>query len=231
MNPPLTVYDDRLAKTLKLMEHCKTILDLGCYRGELTKYFINYCDHYYGIDVLSSEIEYANQHNIYPNANFEVKDFLSQPFVNRSFDCILFLETIEHVTDPFSYLKECNRLLNHDGVLIISTPNSTSLKNILYAMSYRKTGKRLKVADEISKEEKHTGTQLEHLYNWDYPTLVRLLDRAGFRIESHCYARSGIIQFKIFGRTIRLIESESRILEKLHLYPLMVHHVIKARKQ
>lgn len=45
------------------------------------------------------------------------------PFVDRQFDGVLCLETIEHVACPEAFLKELGRVINPGGSLILSTPN------------------------------------------------------------------------------------------------------------
>lgn len=213
--------------TLKMVEG-KNILDIGCSTGSLSKCLALSGKKVHGIDVLETAIEIAKDFNYDPNIIYEVRDFLKQPFPENSFDCILFTETIEHVDNPAQYLKEFYRILKPEGYLILSTPNATSLKNIMYALSYRKKEKRQKISKEISQEPKRTGTQLEHIYNWDFPTLVRLLDRCGFGIADHMFMRSGPIVIPFFGRKIQVIKTESEILRRFE--PLMANMIIKARK-
>jgi ubiquinone/menaquinone biosynthesis C-methylase UbiE len=45
------------------------------------------------------------------------------PLEDRSMDVVVSFETIEHVTDPETFLKECARVLALPGMAIISTPN------------------------------------------------------------------------------------------------------------
>jgi 2-polyprenyl-3-methyl-5-hydroxy-6-metoxy-1,4-benzoquinol methylase len=54
-------------------------------------------------------------------------------FSNNSFDAITIHEVIEHVSDPYSLLKECRRILAPDGVLVIGTGNTNS-----WTMKFRK---------------------------------------------------------------------------------------------
>ncbi len=45
------------------------------------------------------------------------------PLPDRSIDLVVSFETIEHVPRPLQFLRECARVLNAGGRLIISTPN------------------------------------------------------------------------------------------------------------
>jgi len=220
--------DQRIVKTLKMIEG-KNILDVGCAAGSLSKKMVEMGFKVVGIDVLQESIKIARKFNNVDNISYEVRDLLKNPFPPNSFDCITFLETIEHVENPAIYFREFNRILRTGGHLVLSTPNATSLKNILYALSYRKKEKRNQVAKEISSEPRNTGTQIEHLYNWDFPTLVRLLDRCGFDLIDHAFARSGPLVLPFLGKKIEIIKGNSMILNKFE--PLMTTHIMKARKR
>jgi len=207
----------------------KMVLDVGCASGTITKKIAERDHKVLGIDVLKSSIDIAKEFNSHPNATYEVRDLITNPFPENSFNCILFLETIEHVENPFQYLKEFHRILKPNGCLILSTPNATSLKNLFYALSYRKKEKQNRITKEISVEAKKTGTQLEHIYNWDFPVLIRLLDRCGFDYVDHRFAGSGPIVMPVFGKKIQIIKENSKILGGFG--PLMSTHVIKAKKR
>ncbi len=112
------------------------------------------------------------------------------------------------------FFHEFHRILKERGHLIVSTPNATSLKNILYALSYKKKNKQKRVINEIGSEPKSTGTQLEHIYNWDFPTLVRLLYRCGFDVEDNSFARSGPIFITFLGKKRQIIKTNSKFLNK-----------------
>jgi len=217
----------RWDETLKLIEG-KKILDFGCWAGSMTEAIAKKGGKVIGIDYRQSAIDIANDFHKLSNITYEVRDFFSDPFPESFFDCIVFTEVIEHVDNPAAYLREFNRILQPGGFLILSTPNATSLKNILYALSYRKEKKRKQIINEIINENPQTGTHLEHLFNWDFPTLVRLLTRCGFTIYQHTFVRSGPIIIPFFGKKIELIKGESQFLK--FIPTSMVHHLIKAQK-
>jgi SAM-dependent methyltransferase len=52
-----------------------------------------------------------------------VGDAQAIPLPDRSVDVVVSFETIEHVSDPVAFLRECARVLVPDGRLIVSTPN------------------------------------------------------------------------------------------------------------
>ncbi len=220
--------DPRIKSTLKMIEG-KDVLDVGCATGDLTKKIAQKGFKVHGIDVLKSSIEIAMDFNSVPNASYEVRDLLKDPFLENSFDCIAFLETIEHVESPSLYLRAFHKILRPGGYVILSTPNATSLKNLLYALSYRRREKQNKIAEEIALEPRNIGTQLEHIYNWDFPTLIRLLDRCGFDHVDHAFARAGPIVIPFLGKRIQVMKMNSKILRSFE--SLMVDQIIKVRKR
>ena len=220
--------DERVEETLKLVKGEK-ILDVGCAAGGISKELAKSGCTVHAIDVLDESIKVAKEFSSSPKITYEVRDILKQPFPEKSFDCITFLETIEHVENPAQFFHEFYKILKDGGHLVVSTPNSTSLKNTLYALSYKKKNKQKRVINEIGSEPKSTGTQLEHIYNWDFPTLVRLLDKCGFDVVDNGFARSGPIVIPFLGKKRQIIKTNSKFLNK---FPsLKTTLIMKARKR
>lgn len=220
--------DERIEETLKLVEG-NIILDVGCAGGGLSKMLAELGFTVHAIDILKESIEVAKEFANSPKITYETRDVLKEPFPDESFDGIVFLETIEHVENPALFLREFHRILKTNGHLIVSTPNATSIKNLLYALSYRKKKKQKQLIKEISEETLGTGTHIEHIYNWDFQTLVRLLDRIGFDVVEHSFARSGPIIIPIFGKRVQIIKGNSRIFDRWG--PLKTTLIMKARKR
>ena len=74
-----------------------------------------------GVDIDSEAIKYANIRYNVSNIERIVCDATKFNY-NEKFDVIVSYETIEHVNDFRSLLKNYNNLLNDDGLLYISTP-------------------------------------------------------------------------------------------------------------
>jgi 2-polyprenyl-3-methyl-5-hydroxy-6-metoxy-1,4-benzoquinol methylase len=220
--------DERIEKTLSLVEGEK-ILDVGCAGGGLSKMLADMGFTVYAVDILEESIDVAKEFANSPKITYETRDVIKQPFLEESFDGIVFLETIEHVENPAQFFKEFHRILKTNGNLYVSTPNATSIKNLLYALSYRKKDKQKQLIKEIRNETLGTGTHIEHIYNWDFQTLVRLLDRCGFDVVEHTFARSGPIVIPLFGKKIQIIKGNSKILDRWG--PLKTTLIMKARKR
>lgn len=74
----------------------------------------------HGHEVICADIN--AEHPEYVFANLES----SLPFSERSFDLVICLEGIEHVTEPYHLIKELCRIAKPDGHIIISQPNVQS---------------------------------------------------------------------------------------------------------
>ncbi|MBK9125769.1 MAG: class I SAM-dependent methyltransferase [Chloroflexi bacterium] len=57
---------------------------------------------------------------------------LEQEYPDDSIDAILISHVIEHVYDPTKLLSECRRILKPGGMLIVFTPNNTSLSHRVF---------------------------------------------------------------------------------------------------
>lgn len=59
------------------------------------------------------------------------------PAAIQLFDVITAAHVIEHVPDPVSFLRHCRRLLKPNGLVVIRTPNASSLGHRLYGPWWR----------------------------------------------------------------------------------------------
>lgn len=96
-----------------------------------------------GLDVIESTVERA-------------------PFPPASFDAVVMLETIEHVTDPVGVLTAVHRLLRQRGLLLLTTPNWEAFTR--HALG----------------EQWASISPAEHLYLFSEATLTAALKKAGF---------------------------------------------------
>ena len=61
---------------------------------------------------------------------FRVADLTKPlPWPDASFDAVLSVEGIEHLENPFAYLRELHRLLKPDGAVVLTTPNVVGLRS------------------------------------------------------------------------------------------------------
>lgn len=111
----------KLAKilTLYLPESAK-ILDIGCGDGSGANIVQMPVSAYVGIDLSMTALKRARQVDVRP----VMADVgLPIPFESAGFNVALCTEVLEHLFDPETLLDEVHRLLEPEGVLLISVPN------------------------------------------------------------------------------------------------------------
>lgn len=135
--------------SLSLLEHnpeC-VLLDCGCNNGEFTlekakKIGTNII---YGIDILEENVTAAQSKGIKVYQQDLNEKF---PFADEFFDVVTASHIIEHLSNTDQFLQEVYRVLKSGGYAVISTPNLSSLHNILYLVFARQPPL-AKVSDEI----------------------------------------------------------------------------------
>jgi SAM-dependent methyltransferase len=73
-----------------------------------------------GMDVSEETCQHARSKY---DIDARVADATAIPLDNDTLDVVVSFETIEHITEPDQFLRECARILRPAGTLVISTPN------------------------------------------------------------------------------------------------------------
>jgi len=140
----------------------KTCLEIGCEKGVLS-YFLRQKG---GLWV-SSDIDLNNVYTtkalIKENVLYFKEDKL--PFIDSVFECIIAVDTLEHIEDDQSFLEDLYRILSENGILYITVP--CSKPGLVLNKLARKMGLTLEYYGH-----KREGYTKEHL-NF-------MLDKAGF---------------------------------------------------
>jgi len=97
------------------------VLDLGCGTGYGTADLARVASTATGVDLAPEAIDYAERH--FPSARFLQCSASAVPFPPGSFDLVTAFEVIEHLEDWRTLLAEAHRVLEPNGLLIVSTPN------------------------------------------------------------------------------------------------------------
>lgn len=113
---------DMVGKVFEGIPQGSLILDAGCGVGNITS---KYCDRYsiVGIDEQLSAIKYCHQ---FCHGTYIQGSLYHIPFADNTFDRILFLDAIEHFSQPRDALKELARVLKIGGSILICTMNYAS---------------------------------------------------------------------------------------------------------
>lgn len=138
------------------------LLDVGCASGILLD-----LARLRGWDVCG--VEFAETTSKVAKNDFKLNVFNGvledSDFKSNFFDLIVSFNTLEHMRDPFSFLKKSHTLLKKEGLLIVETP---SLDSIHYSLFGKKWGP----ASDLS----------QHLYLFNKKNLKKMLEKAGFEV-------------------------------------------------
>jgi len=97
-----------------------SLLDIGCGTGSLLLSLSSKVDSITGIDLSEKAVKHCRQ--IMPQANFVEGEATQLRFADNSFDLVLALDVIEHVSEDKSVISEAYRVLKPGGRLILSAP-------------------------------------------------------------------------------------------------------------
>jgi SAM-dependent methyltransferase len=99
------------------------VLDAGCGAGYGCAELAPGASLVAGIDIASDAISYARQHCAAPNVRYTQASATALPFAAASFELVTAFEVIEHLADWRGLLSEARRVLDAEGVFLVSTPN------------------------------------------------------------------------------------------------------------
>lgn len=83
----------------------------------------------------------------------DLNEYGLEAFESNQFDLVVSSETIEHVRNPCNFVQELTRVADHDGVILLTTPNVESLQERL---RFFLTGE-FNLFPEITASEVETG--------------------------------------------------------------------------
>lgn len=111
------------------------VLDIGSADGTFTRILIEKtkAGKVIGIDVLPDSVSYAKRRFAHSKVvSFRVADAHDLPFLDKSFDAVFCLETMEHVEDPKKVAREIYRVLKRGGYVVVLVPNENLLFKTLW---------------------------------------------------------------------------------------------------
>lgn len=100
------------------------VLDMACGEGYGSDLLAGSAAEVVGIDANPEAFEHARLRYRRPNLRF-ARDLVETFFAPA--DCVVFLQTIEHIDDPAPVLEHFRELVGAGGVAFVSTPNVLTL--------------------------------------------------------------------------------------------------------
>jgi 2-polyprenyl-3-methyl-5-hydroxy-6-metoxy-1,4-benzoquinol methylase len=102
----------------------RRVVDLACGEGYGSALLARSAAGVVGVDANPEAFEHARLKYAAPNLTFERT---MVELWDGAVDCVVFLQTIEHVQDPDALLERVKALIGDDGVAFVSTPNVLTL--------------------------------------------------------------------------------------------------------
>lgn len=145
---------------LKPYQKSGSLLEVGCAAGFFLKIAEEDGWQTRGVEIMAPAVEYART-----RLNLDVLQGTldSASFADASFDVVVMIETIEHLLDPASELREAYRILRPDGAIWVATPNLNSVMLRVFGTDW----------SVLSPSE--------HLFYFTEKTLAQMLKQVGFR--------------------------------------------------
>ncbi len=109
------------------------LLDVGCGSGVLLHFMRELGWRAEGVDFDPR----AAQNAAAKGVQVHVGELAAQRFPDGAFDAVTMSHFIEHVHDPLALLRECHRILQPGGRLVVVTPNSASFGHHIYKENWR----------------------------------------------------------------------------------------------
>ena len=69
--------------------------------------------------------------------SFDLNEQFSQRLGQGMYDCVIAIETIEHLENPLAFIRECKLLLKENGYLLITTPNVLGSESAMQLLKCR----------------------------------------------------------------------------------------------
>ncbi|MFH0936537.1 MAG: glycosyltransferase [Candidatus Woesearchaeota archaeon] len=151
---------------MKFLNHEKNILDIGCGTSKIIQNLPTAT----ALDLRFNRLRFLKKTNRYL-INGDVNNL---PFKDKSYKVIIFSNVLEHLENDQKALKEINRVLKNNSILILNTPDYGTLMWRIIEFFYTK----------IISQGGHCH---EHKNKYTYKKLRDRLLKDGFKIIDHKY--------------------------------------------
>lgn len=133
------------------------------------------------------------------------------PYEERTFDCIILADVLEHLRDPWQTLKQVTRYLVDDGCLLVSLPN----------VKYYKVVRRLIFHDEWRYSDAGI-LDATHLRFFTLKEIHRLLEFAGFK---------AVVVKRLFASSARMRRLNALLLGRLDTFFTYQYYVLAKKSR
>ena len=204
-------YEVMLPELLRRIGPSTRLAELGCGRGYLLRLLAGSKrlpeENLYGVDQSQTAVEFVKGE--LPRAHVEVQDIYQLSLPPQSFDLVLMMETIEHLTEPGRALERVFSTVKPGGRLYLSFPNYLHLPWWLVRI----------LAEKLNRPNWIVLQPIDQIYT--VFGVKRLLRAAGFRYVTgigSVYGTPLLYKYEPMWLT--------RFLNRLRLHALSFHPVL-----
>lgn len=204
-NEEVSKWLDGIIEDLSKKTSGETLLDLGCGTGFVMRKASKYFKKIYGIDISQKMV---NKIELLPNMKVFTGDIENLPFENESFDVVISVAVLHHISDHTSVIREVYRVLKKEGIFYTDHDIDRRFVKIFYIplKIYRKifdAEKRYIKANKNITRELYELSEV-HSDGIDVNNLIRDLKSIGFSEIQVYYHWIGLSNFinnimKLFG--------------------------------
>lgn len=113
-----------LEASLAEIGHRGSALHIGCGEGDHDRLIKRFADELVACDLNEADVAHARRVNASTSGiEYRVEDATALSFADASFDIVVCMEVIEHVSDPRRLLAEIARVLKPEGRAILTCPS------------------------------------------------------------------------------------------------------------
>lgn len=145
------------------------LLEIGCASGFLLKLAQKQGFDSYGVEISGDASKFAREKLGLKVKNSTLENARFKP---RSSDVVILINVLEHLTNPLETLREVNRILKDDGIVMVCVPNLDSanmrLRYFFHLLKYKNGSKFSKL----------------HLSYFTPETLTEMCKSSGFKVIS-----------------------------------------------
>lgn len=174
----LAILADAASKPLSQM----SVLEVGCYKGEISRFLAPFVFVYSAIDIDRNAITIAQEKQKSENLTFNVQNAEDLPYEDESFDIVICSHVYEHVPNPDLMMTEIYRVLRHGGFCYFAAGNRLKLVEPHYRLPFLSWVPK-RIAHQYLKVSGKGSYYYENLMT--YFSLKKLVQR--FRIEDYTY--------------------------------------------
>jgi len=131
------IIDQDLIQILIKKTKSKFALDVGCGTGRSTEHLVKTNINSIGVDISHKMLVQAFKKN--KGTSFLMADANNLPFKKATFDLVLFMGTLHHVSDPLKSLKESHRVIKINGEVKLIENNKSIFRPLFdFLMKFNK---------------------------------------------------------------------------------------------